>query len=61
MNRWTFHCGIEMVIFLPDTGKPEITRAGMGAMRSPEGPPRAGARPGAERVLGHAPLGLRPR
>ncbi|KAL8407704.1 hypothetical protein RB594_006515 [Gaeumannomyces avenae] len=42
-DHWTFHCGMEVVAFLPDTGEPEVVRLGMGAMQSPEGRRQAAA------------------
>ncbi|KAL8346335.1 hypothetical protein RB598_000303 [Gaeumannomyces tritici] len=42
-DHWTFHCGMDVVAFLPDTGEPEVVRLGMGAMQSPEGRHQAAA------------------
>ncbi|KAL8296509.1 hypothetical protein RB597_005881 [Gaeumannomyces tritici] len=42
-DHWTFHCGMDVVAFLPDTGEPEVVRLGMGAMQSPEGRRQAAA------------------
>ncbi|KLU89515.1 hypothetical protein MAPG_08486 [Magnaporthiopsis poae ATCC 64411] len=59
-DHLAFHCGIQVTVFLPDTGKPGATHTDIGAMQSLDSRHRAVVQTGVQRVLRPVPLRLPP-